>query len=73
MTEYERDKFLRELDNAQSIDDLKCVVAALIKSLPTETIVEKRAREKGWEPYKPENDPVIRKIDKIFDNLMRRL
>jgi hypothetical protein len=73
MTEWERDKFLRELDNAQSIDDVKCVVASLIQSLPTETIVEKRAREKGWEPYKPENDPVIRKLNKAFDDLMRRL
>lgn len=71
MTEWDRDKFLRELDNARSLDDIKSVVAALIKSMPTETIVEKRAREKGWEPYKPENDPVIRKLNRVFDDLMR--
>lgn len=73
MTEWDRDKFLRELDNARSLDDIKSVVAALIKSMPTETIVEKRAREKGWEPYKPENDPVIRKLNRVFDDLMRKL
>lgn len=73
MTEWDRDKFLRELDNARSLDDIKSVVAALIKSMPTETIVEKRAREKGWEPYKPENDTVIRKLNRVFDDLMRKL
>jgi hypothetical protein len=73
MLDWERDRFLRELDVAQTIDDVKSVLAALIKSLPTETIVEKHKREKGWEPYDPKKDPVVRRLEKRIDDLLKRL